>query len=201
MRSPNSPGCVVVLPLAELAAGDAPAVRRARGRPRKVQTAPTVDEQEYHEEMRTRRNEFVEEDPLRHVAAPEGSGDTAEILDAVLVGLAHEQASLLWERERAQDSGKPQAETISSRRVDALTKLANLLVEREQLGSDGRELLPAVVSRVQKLFVNVVAGVAEEVLGAEGTVFMSRVQAKLVSHGDVVGRRGGEEKPPAHGDA
>jgi hypothetical protein len=182
MSSPTSsrnPGCVVVLPVRDLAAGEKPLVRRARGRPRTVVTAPSVDESKYHEEMKAIRDKFIAADALLRLSATDTTSTTSDVIDLVIAGLAAEQAGLLHTRQAAQDAGKD-ASTISSRRVDALVKLAHLVIERAHLDPNLTEPQPAALAKLRRLFVGVVAGVAEEVLGAEATsVFLDHFEARL----------------------
>jgi hypothetical protein len=177
-RTHDTPTVAVVIPLAQLTDGERPVVRRHAGRPRRVATAPTLDERLYLDSVADAVETAIERDPL--VLASSGD-DPVGVLDLAIAGVAAESAALGWERERAQREGRVEAERISSRRVQALLRLADLVVAREQLRREDGELDPAQLERLVSLLLGAVREAAEETCGEQAEMFLERLGQKMAS--------------------
>jgi hypothetical protein len=110
--------------------------RRPPGRPRAIRPAPHPAARAQHERARARLDAHVAGDALVQVAASETARTSVETLDGVLRELAREQAALSWERRCAVMEGRRDADRISSRRIDGLSRLAGLVLERARAGVD-----------------------------------------------------------------
>lgn len=152
-------------------------VTRQRGRPRKVERMPTTSDLEYHAEMSNEKQKFVQNDPILRAAL--GKADSAEILHLVKAEVAKESAALQFQRIENEKLGKDTAQ-ISTRRIDALTKIANIELEIKKLGGDLLDLHSEKFQAVFKLWVQSVLAVAGEVLKTEELdLLTNRLMTKL----------------------
>lgn len=108
-------------------------VVRLNGRPRKVRPRPDADAREYARRIAEVAQQFVDEDPVVRAAAVERERNDPEVLDQTLMQLAREAASLAFDRQRLLGDGRDFAQT-STRRIDALSKMASLVTERAKSG-------------------------------------------------------------------
>lgn len=179
-KQPTEPTVAVVVPLRTLAeSGEAPVVRRRPGRPRRVERGPTVDEAEYHRVVSEQADRFIDADPV--LIASQRENSTA-LVSAAMVETARESAALLFERERAQSQGKLETAVVASRRVDALVRLAGLVVERQRLRLLDPEPDPRTVMKLKTIFFGLVSEAVEEIMPAEvSDSFMSKLNAKLAA--------------------
>jgi hypothetical protein len=178
-RTHDTPTVAIVIPLERLTDGERPVVRRRPGRPRRVERAPTVDEQVYLDTVAASITQAIGQDPL--VLASSGD-DPVRVLDLAIAGVASEAAALRWDRERAVREGRAEADRISSRRVGALLRLADLLLLREQLRQDAGELDPDQVDRVVALLVAEVEAAIREVAPDDVEErFLTVLKAKMAS--------------------
>lgn len=138
-------------------------VRRRRGRPRKVRPAPTHDEREYHRQRGEERALQIQTDAL--VRAIEDGVAGFEIVRIAMLGLARETASLKWERQSAEREGRDAA-PIASRRIDALGKLASLVLALRKVDPDP-PISPVTFKKLVQLFVNEIGVGVHEVLPEE----------------------------------
>jgi len=130
-------------------------VIRTPGRPRTVERKPTTSDLEYHQEMAKEKAEFIEEDPI--VKAIQGRVDTATLMQRLKEEVAREAAAIHFQ---SLESGKFGRDSIqaSSRRIDALKRIAELELEIKKLGADTLDLRS---ERMQKLFQYIVAAFRE----------------------------------------
>lgn len=152
---------IPLLPLHTVADGG---VRRPRGRPQRVEPAPTRSDLEFHAEVARQQLDHVAADEVvRTVAA---GSDARLVLRQVAEALAREAAVLEHERLQVQVRGRDVGQLVS-RRVEVLRKLAELHVEIERM--DVRIVDPSseAMQRVYKLWVDDVVGVAKDVLPSE----------------------------------
>jgi hypothetical protein len=150
------------------------AVRRRPGRPRKVHPA-VLDESAYHEAVADLRDRHVARAPL-----VDGEPSTAEALDAVVREVASETAALGWEARRAVREGRDAAQT-SSRRVDGLSKLAALVLLREQARQQSGDIPAPLLATLQEMFLAELAELAAETLPDGGSVFIARLTKAIAS--------------------
>lgn len=138
--------------------------RKKRGRPRSVERMPTTSDLEYHHEMSEEKQRFIEKDPI--VKASFSNKDSSEILHIVKTQVAKEAAALEFQRIENEKYGKDTAQ-ISTRRIDALTKIANIELEIKKLGGDILDLKGEKFQRVFKLLIESFQEVASNVLSEE----------------------------------
>lgn len=154
-------------------------VKRKRGRPRKIQLAPlpSIAQSEYNERVLDARATYINADPL--VQAGINGADSREILTIASQGLAEELASLAHiERDfarRGRDVGQ-----VSSRRVDALKKLAliqeTLVVQHDRVV----DLKCEVVQRALRYWVETVMKVlGDELRPHQLDLVVNRLQAEM----------------------
>ena len=150
------------------------AVRRRPGRPRKVYPA-LIDESAYNAAVARLRDDHVARGPL--VA---GDPDPVAVIEAVVVEVAKEAGALGFEARRMEERGGDSAK-LSSRRVEALMKVGQLILERERLRRESGVVAPELVERLKVLFLAEVDGTVGETLGDAGARFMARLKASLGS--------------------
>jgi hypothetical protein len=157
---PTGPLVAIVVPITQLGEGQRPVVRRHNGRPRRVESAPTIDEDAYLAAVAIAAEAAEARD---NVVVAAGASTSLAVIDAAMAAVAVEASALLWERERAQRAGKPEAARISARRTSALMHLADMAIARAQLAAASLEPDPADVERVVALLVEAVEKVIGEV--------------------------------------
>ena len=173
---PQGPLAAVVIPLRQLEDGPTPLVRRRPGRPRRLECAPTIDERAYHQAVGRAADIAIRADELvrAETDAP------LDIIQRAMDGVAREAASLAWERRRAQREGRPEAERISGRRVNALGRLADLVAAREQLRREGGTIRPEHIETIIGMLVGAVRETVREVAPAEtASAFMAALTARM----------------------
>ncbi len=138
--------------------------RTAKGRPRTVEKVPSPGDLEYHAEMSKAKAVFVDEDPV--VAAARSRQDAAELLRLIKAEIAREAAALHFQRIENEKLGKDTSQQ-SSRRIDALTKVANIELEIKKLGADVVDLHGAKFQRVFQLWIEMLREVASETMTPE----------------------------------
>lgn len=156
-------------------------IKRRPGRPRVVRPAPSFDEAEYVQQVAMAADNFIASDAIVMATEP-GERTDLDRLDAVLRGLAEEQAALLYQRLKLQREGREGAAQVSSRRVDALLKIARLVVMREQLRAADPEPDPADVALVIGMIMADAKEVLAEVAPADvGARFLDSIRARMAA--------------------
>jgi hypothetical protein len=143
-----------------------------------VGLAPTVDEQDYNAVVGRLRDEHVARGPL--VA---GDPDPVAVIETLVTEVAKEAAALAFDARRAEERGGDSAKT-SSRRVEALVKVAGLVLERERLRRESGVVAPELLEKLKLLFLTEVEGTVRETLGDEGEPFIARLRHGLASRPD-----------------
>jgi len=158
-----------------------PLERRRPGRPRSIGRAPDEHERERHRRLQARLQAFVEADAVVKATSVETARTSTSTVDQALLSVARECAGMKWEREQAQARGRPGSEKIASRRIDGLSRLANLILERTRAGADdGLDPFNPKFQRVVALFLQQMRACAEETLTADVAAgFLSRFEAKV----------------------
>ncbi len=170
----REPGVVVRFP--ELPEGAV--LRRRRGRPRTLGLEPTIDQAAYEAEVAKLRDEHVEADPL--VATSRSQDGPRMTLDLLMDGLAQEQAAIGFEARKAERQQREDVARTISRRVDALLRLAGLVLERERLRREQGAISPQGIATVRRMFFEVVAEAARETLPeAAADALLIRVEARV----------------------
>lgn len=145
-------------------AGRPAAIRRRPGRPRKVELRPTATDLSYHAEVAATREAFIEGDPL--VLALESNEDVRTILRLLLSSISREAAALEFQRREVEKRGRDAAQ-ISSRRVDALKKAAEIELKLRELDAETWNLSSERFQRLFAFWVEKLTAVAAETLPAE----------------------------------
>ncbi len=149
-------------------------VRRRPGRPKQVRPEPalTHDERDYVERLSREADAFVDGDPIVGTFK-DYTTDKVRRVEAVLHGLAQEQAALLFDRlhQQREQRTDPDPAMLSSRRVDCLTKMARLALDLEILkrasGTMNDETVLKLVHMLTDAAVSVVHEVATPTQAAE----------------------------------
>jgi hypothetical protein len=139
-------------------------VKRGPGRPRKVERMPTTSDLEYHALMTEEKMRFTETDPL--VRAIEGNCDTMTLLHRVKLDIARETSALHFQRIENEKRGVDTAQ-VSSRRIDALERLAKIELKIREADRDSINLGSEKMQKIFALWVEVMREVAQEVLPPE----------------------------------
>lgn len=151
---------------------------RQRGRPRKVELIPTTSDLEYHAEMSSAKESFVQQDPLVRYAE---NGDSPKLLRLCRQEIAKEASALHFQRIENEKFGRDTA-TVSSRRIDALTKIAHIELEIRKL-SEGSDVIDFKGEKFQKVFktwIELIKEVALETLAPEMIdLFFNRLATKM----------------------
>jgi hypothetical protein len=138
--------------------------RRRPGRPKTIRRAPDANQIQQYERVRQRLRLHVAADPVVQVASKPADRTSTETIDETMRQLALEAAGLAWDRERAQVEGRGDPERIASRRISALSRIADLALERARLGEDHFDPYDARVQTIMRAFVARMREAAEQTL-------------------------------------
>ena len=138
-------------------------LRRAN-RTSKIARRPSVNDLEYHAMMTEEKQRFVDNDAL--VKATKSKVDAYTMLHALRAEMAAEAASLLFQRTEDEKCGKD-ATLASSRRLEALNKMAGIEFDIKKLGADVIDLHGERFQRVFKYLISIVQEVAQVTLSPE----------------------------------
>lgn len=144
--------------------GDALKVKRQVGRPREVKRMPTTSDLEYHAQIAEQKAKFVDSDKVVQ-AALKGS-DPMAMLGVIKTEVAKESAALHFQRIENEKYGKDTAQ-VSTRRIDALKKIADIELEIKKLGGTVLDVKSEQMQQVFKFFIETVRAVLEENLSPE----------------------------------
>ena len=152
-------------------------VKRGRGRPRKVDAAPTTSDLQYHALMAQQRAEFIDEDEL--VKVIQEHGGASDVLFNIKREVAREAASLHFERIETEKRGRDTSQ-ISSRRIDALKKIAEIELKVRELEAEKFDFTSPRFQKLFTLWVEQMQEVAKEVLPAEmANIFFNRFASMM----------------------
>lgn len=153
-------------------------VARGPGRPRNVERMPTTSDLEYHAEMSEAKQRFIDADPVV-VAATKGNIEATRVLKLIQTEVAKEAAALHFARVESEKYGKDTSQT-STRRIDALTKIANIELEIRKLGPSSIDPHSEEFQRIFSMWVEAIRDVAAETLSPEQVdLFFNRLTTKL----------------------
>lgn len=139
-------------------------VKRGPGRPRKVEKMLTRDALEYHAEISEAKIRYVETDPI--VIAIDAGEEPARILHFIKSGVAREAASLSFERIESEKRGRDTS-MISSRRIDALKKIAEIELKLRELEAESVNLSGEKIQKLFGLWVDKMRHAGVEVMSPE----------------------------------
>jgi len=160
-------------------------VERQRGRPRKVERMPTTSDLEYHDEIASEKQKFIDQDPVV-IAATKGKVEATHLLKLIRTEIAKEAAALQFQRMENEKFGKDTSQT-STRRIDALTKVANIELEIKKLGPSSIDPHSEEMQKILALWVDAIRDVAAETLVPEQVdLFFNRLMTKLEGWQDTV---------------
>lgn len=152
-------------------------VERQRGRPRKVEKMPTTSDLEYHAVISEEKQKFITQDPV--VVATTGKIDASDLLRKLRTEIAKEAAALHFQRIESEKFGKDTSQT-STRRIDALTKIAHIELEIAKIGPSTVDVRSEKFQRVIQLFLGFIQEVASETLNPETlNLFFNRLETKM----------------------
>lgn len=158
--------------------GDAYKVERQRGRPRKVERMPTTSDLQYHDLMAQEKEKFIASDPVV-IATTKGKAEATGLLKILQTEIAKEAAALQFQRMENEKFGKDTAQT-STRRIDALTKVANIALEIKKLGPGTIDPYGEDMQKILALWVDAIKEVCSETLSSEQVdLFFNRLMSKL----------------------
>ncbi len=138
---------------------------------------PTADEHLYNQRMADERSEWIKRDRLVD-GLENGQASGLDLLWGVAERVAMESAALKFDLERlaarCKDTG-----ILASRRVAALKRLADLVLEIRRLGGD-LHVRGKRFRAVEKAWMDTISAVVDEVLPPEtGSLFMARLTAVM----------------------
>jgi hypothetical protein len=107
-----------------------------------------------------------------------GHAEAGDVLWAVVEQLAVESANLRWNREHAE-SGGTDTQRISSRRVEALVKIADLVCAGRKQGLFALDHRAAKMADVEALWISNLHECATEVLGPKAESFIARMRQAM----------------------
>ena len=179
-KPPSEPVVAVIIPIRELDDGGRPVVRRRPGRPRRVESAPTIDEALYNDTIATAASDAIEQDSVVTAAK---ANDSLAVVERAIRSVAEEAAALKFDREAATRQGRSDAaERTSSRRVGALARIGELLGIRDQVRRGKDDLDPDLVERAVALLVAQVEEVVKEVADVPmADRFMAALRAQVAA--------------------
>lgn len=123
----------------------------------------TVAESEYLAAEAKEREDFIANDPVVQAAQ---NADSLAILSALKREVAKETASLAYQRQLNERVGRDSA-PLSTRRIDALKKIADIELEMRKIGFDTINVRSEKFQRIVALWVETMREVAAAVLTPE----------------------------------
>ena len=157
----------------------APAGGRASTRPRPPGARfnkPTKEEQEAYEAEAEERRTFIENHPV--VKSAQGK-DSLDLLAMVKAEVARESAALMHQRLENERLGRDISQ-VSSRRIDALKKIADIEMEMRKIGFDQVDVYGEKFQRIFKLWIDTIAEIAGQTLAPEQLdLFLNRLTTEL----------------------
>ena len=125
---------------------------------------PTTSDLEYHAHMTSEKAGFIDRDPV--VVAALRHADPMAMLQIIKSEVAKESAALHFQRIENEKFGKDTAQ-VSTRRIDALKKIADIELEVKKLGGDVVDVHSEKMTRIFKFFIETVKTILEENLSPE----------------------------------
>lgn len=171
-----------LLPLhdvATTAAGEPAKVHRRKGRPRKIELRPSLADLDHHAAVAVEREQFIAADEL--VVALGRGENTRTVLRILAKEIVREAAALEFQRREVEKRGRDGAQ-ISSRRVDALRKVADIEIKLRELEGEAWNLASEPFQRLFALWVERLSAIAHETL-PPGTldIFLNRLATSLAN--------------------
>jgi hypothetical protein len=151
--------------------------KRQRGRPKKVEKKPDVEDLRYHQETIKREVGFVDADAVVH--ATNDRKDSAEVLHLLKTRIARAAASLEFQRIEMQKYGRDTGQ-VTGRQIAALKDIANIELKIRELGSQMIDLRAEPVQRVFAMFITKLQEAAKDVLPeAQFDLLFNKLETEL----------------------
>lgn len=156
------------------AAGGRAAPARQRPVSNRAQT-PMLTQEEL-DVLEEERQRYIENDPVVKNA---NGRDPMVLFNALKTEAARESANLAYQRAMNERAGKD-GSAISSRRIDALKKIADIELEIRKIGVDQIDVYSEKFQRVAKLWIEMIQEAALETLGAEqSNLFFNKLTSTM----------------------
>lgn len=137
---------------------------------------PTKEDLEAYAASAEDRKNFIENDP---VVRSSSNKDSLALLATLKAEVAREAAALAQQRIIFEQLGKD-ISTVSSRRIDALKKIADIEMEMRKIGFDHIDIHSEKFQKVFKLWVETIREVAEGILSSEQLdLFFNRLSTEM----------------------
>lgn len=171
------PGAVLKRKEQEEAEAKAKGAKRARGRPKKVEKKPNVEDLQYHQETIAREVSFVDGDAI--VRATGDRKDSVELLNLVKTRIARATAALEFQRIEMQKYGRDTGQ-VTGRQISALKDIANIELKIRELGAQMIDLRSEPVQKVFAMFIEKLQEAAKEILPQEQfDLLFNRLETEL----------------------
>lgn len=172
---PRSTNQLLFLP----ASASARAGGRAASRPKPPGSRfnrPTAEDLEHYAATADERAAFIDNDPVVKTAR---GRDPLVLLATLKAEVAREAAALVYQRIENEKMGKDISQ-VSSRRIDALKKIADIELEMRKIGFDQIDVHSEKLQRIFKLWIETIRQVAEQTLSPEQLdLFFNRLSTEL----------------------
>lgn len=158
----------------------APAGGQARGRRDKPAGTrfnhPTADDLERYAASAGEREEFIANDPIVRAASTK---DELVLLNTLKQEVAREAAALAYQRRLNEQMGRDISQ-VSSRRIDAIKKIADIELEMRKIGIDQIDVYGEKFQRIYKLWIETIQGIAAQMLTPEqNDLFFNRLSTEM----------------------
>ena len=158
--------------------GNSLKVKRTTGRPRKVERMPTTSDLQYHALMSEEKARFIDGDAVVQ-ATTKNALDSVQRLKLIQAEVAKEAAAIQFQRIESEKFGKDTSQT-STRRIDALAKIANIELEIKKLGTDAIDVRGDKFQKVFAFWIEVMREAASDTLTPEQIdLFFNRFSTKI----------------------
>jgi hypothetical protein len=124
---------------------------------------PSPEEEEAYNAAADERAQFIANDPVVRTAA---GRDPIVLLSTLKAEVAREAAALARQRIENEKMGRDISQ-VSSRRIDALKKIADIEMEMRKIGFDQIDVHSEKFQKVFKLWIDTIQGVAQDTLPPE----------------------------------
>lgn len=176
-KPPTTPSAtqVVYLP-SKVTASSGGRALAPRSRPLPTRHLSPQEEAERIHALEEERRQFVASDPVVKTAAGK---DSLAVLGALKMEVARETAVLAFARTLLERQGRD-GSAISSRRIDALKKIADIELEMKKIGVDKLDVTSEKFQRVIKFFLELVSAAAVATLNQEqADLFFNRLTSEM----------------------
>ena len=127
------------------------------------------------------RQAFVDNDPV--VVYARGR-DPIALLQTLKSEVAKEAAALAYQRIENEKMGKDISQ-VSSRRIDAIKKIADIEMEMRKIGFDQIDVHGEKFQKIFKLWIETISGIASETLTPEqADLFFNRLETEMTGWED-----------------